>query len=136
MAVLIAGLTFSTSQSPAQPTSSLTNGLLGYYPFNGNANDASGSGNIGVNYGATLTTDRFGKTNAAYFFNGNSWIDIGPVASRYDSMSISAWISTTYPNSSEGTELYPQTCRDGREHGLDCMRVLLIVVLLVLEHTS
>jgi len=50
----------------------LTNGLLAYYPFNGNANDASGNGNDGTVYGATLTTNRFGSSNAAYYFNGSS----------------------------------------------------------------
>ena len=34
------------------------NGLVGYWPFNGNTNDVSGNGNNGTNYGATLTADR------------------------------------------------------------------------------
>lgn len=42
------------------------------YPFNGNANDASGNGNNGTVNGATLTTDRFGNANSAYSFNGSS----------------------------------------------------------------
>lgn len=49
---------------------SLTNGLVAYYPFNGNANDASGQANHGSNYGAVLARDRFGSTNSAYYFNG------------------------------------------------------------------
>jgi len=50
----------------------LLQGLVAYYPFNGNANDASGNGNNGTVYGATLTADRFGNPNAAYSFNGAS----------------------------------------------------------------
>jgi hypothetical protein len=50
----------------------LTNGLVAYYPFNGNANDASGNGNDGTVQGATLTTDRFGAPNSAYYFDGIS----------------------------------------------------------------
>ena len=50
----------------------LTNGLVAYYPFNGNANDASGNGNNGTVYGATLTTDRFGQSSEAYSFAGVS----------------------------------------------------------------
>lgn len=46
------------------------NGLVAYYPFNGNANDISGSENNGTVHGATLTADRFGNTNSAYHFNG------------------------------------------------------------------
>jgi hypothetical protein len=43
-----------------------TNGLVGWWPFNGNANDESGNGNNGTVTGATLTTDRFLNSNAAY----------------------------------------------------------------------
>lgn len=50
----------------------LTNGLVAYYPFNGGAADASGNGHNGTVYGATLTTNRFGNPNAAYYFNGTS----------------------------------------------------------------
>ena len=48
-----------------------TNGLVAWYPFTGNTLDSSGNNNHGTNYGATLTTDRFGKTSSAYSFNGN-----------------------------------------------------------------
>ncbi|WP_396195611.1 LamG-like jellyroll fold domain-containing protein [Flavobacterium sp.] len=51
---------------------SLTQGLVGYWPFCGNANDDSGNGNNGTVNGATLTTDRFGNSNSAYSFNGVS----------------------------------------------------------------
>ena len=47
-----------------------TDGLVAYYPFNGNANDESGNGNNGTVIGATLTTDRGGNTNSAYNFEG------------------------------------------------------------------
>ena len=49
-----------------------TNGLVGYWGFNGNANDESGNGNNGTVNGATLTTDRNGNANSAYSFNGTS----------------------------------------------------------------
>ena len=49
----------------------LNAGLVAYYPFNGNANDASGSGLNGVvTNGAQLTTDKFGNANSAYQFDG------------------------------------------------------------------
>jgi len=47
-----------------------TENLVAYYPFDGNANDASGNGNDAVNTNALLTTDRFGYANKAYDFNG------------------------------------------------------------------
>jgi len=48
----------------------LDKGLQAYYPFNGNANDASGNNNNPVFNNATITADRFGNTNSAYHFNG------------------------------------------------------------------
>src|SRR4051812_363343 len=44
----------------------LTNGLVAYYSFRGNANDASGHGNNAVPQGSPLySIDRFGLTNSA-----------------------------------------------------------------------
>ena len=34
----------------------VSDGLMAYYPFNGNAKDESGNGNHGVEYGAELST--------------------------------------------------------------------------------
>jgi hypothetical protein len=46
-----------------------TNGLVGWWPFNGNANDESGNGNNGVANLVTWGIDRFGNTNATAEFN-------------------------------------------------------------------
>lgn len=52
-------------------------GLVGWWPFNGNANDESGNGNDGTVNGATLTTDRDGNANSAYSFDGvNDYIEV------------------------------------------------------------
>jgi hypothetical protein len=56
----------ASSQLPAN----LQQGLVAYYPFNGNANDESGNGNNGTVNGATLTSDRFGNSSTAYIFDG------------------------------------------------------------------
>jgi PKD repeat protein len=50
--------------------STIVEGLIAYYPFNGNANDMTGKGHNGTPKFAVLTTDRFGNENAAYLFNG------------------------------------------------------------------
>jgi hypothetical protein len=47
-----------------------TTGLVGWWPFNGNAIDESINTNNGTVNGATLTTDRFGVVNSAYSFDG------------------------------------------------------------------
>ena len=49
-----------------------TEGLVAYYPFNGNANDASGNGHHGTVNGATLSSDRDGNENSSYSFDGVS----------------------------------------------------------------
>ena len=47
-----------------------TDGLVAYYPFNGNANDESGNGYHGTVNGATLTADRLENNEKAYSYNG------------------------------------------------------------------
>ena len=74
--ILIVSLTFLSSIIMAQiPTYLPTNGLQGWWPFCGNANDLTVNANNGVVYGASLTTDRFGNSNNSYFFNGSSHIE-------------------------------------------------------------
>lgn len=72
-----------------------TNGLVGYWPFNGNSNDVSGNNLNGVVNGAVITSDRFGNENSAYAFDGNSYIEIAPSPSintaNLDAVSISIW---------------------------------------------
>jgi len=52
------------------PSNVPANGLLFYYPFNGNANDISGNNINGNPSNLTLVSDRFGNSNSAYSFNG------------------------------------------------------------------
>jgi uncharacterized coiled-coil DUF342 family protein len=52
-----------------------TNGLIAWYPFNGNANDESGNGNNGVVNGATLAVDRFNNQNRSFRFRGFGFRD-------------------------------------------------------------
>jgi hypothetical protein len=51
----------------------LQNGLVAYYPFNGNPLDYSGNFNNGIPAGsAALTTDQWGNANSAYNFSGTT----------------------------------------------------------------
>jgi hypothetical protein len=79
--------------------SNLQNGLVGYWPFCGNANDMSGNGNHGTIQGTIQsTTDRHGNTNSAYLwtspnFNSNDYINIGNLNSKLSNkISISVWV--------------------------------------------
>jgi gliding motility-associated-like protein len=71
----------------------LKNGLVACYPFNANAKDESGNGNNGTVKGATLTTDRFGKANSAYNFNGSSYISVDPAQFKNQSYSYATWVN-------------------------------------------
>ncbi|MDA8670501.1 LamG domain-containing protein, partial [Flavobacteriales bacterium] len=85
----------SSSNGSASLGGSLNNGLVAYYPFNGNANDESGNGNDGINSGATLTSDRFGNADAAYDFDGSTnYITVNNVAQSNNSpRSIFLWVN-------------------------------------------
>lgn len=72
-----------------------TNGLIGWWPFNGNANDESGNGLNGTVNGASLTLDRNGNPNRAYNFDGLSgYINIGNSSKlNTGTISVSCWIN-------------------------------------------
>ena len=87
------GLT-ATTIAQNVPSYVSTNGLVGWWPFTGNANDLSVNANNGTVTGATLTADRFGNPNNAYSFNGTSanYIDVPHNASfNVSNVTISAW---------------------------------------------
>ena len=81
-----------------------SNGLLGWYPFNGNSSDESGNGNDGVlqNFdpngivnGPILDFDRNGAQNSSYSFPGaKDNIRIAPpiVSSVSNEMGVSLWV--------------------------------------------
>ena len=91
--ILISGMGYSQSVPSYVPT----NGLVGWWGFNGNAQDGSGNDNHGTVNGATLTTDRFGNLNGAYDFDGiNDYIQTnfsGPQGNSPRTVSI--WFKTS-----------------------------------------
>ena len=73
-----------------------TDGLVGWWPFNGNANDESGNGNDGVVNGATLTEDRFGNMNSSFLFNESSIqvLDASSINSALSTqLTLNAWVT-------------------------------------------
>ncbi len=96
---LITGNSFSQIIPQYLPT----NGLVAWYPFNGNANDESGNGNNGILHGVTPTSDRNGNAGSAYSFTGTSGYINGncfafPTADR----TVSLWFYGT--NIGDGTK--------------------------------
>ena len=95
---LLSFVTCPSSLSAQVPSYVPTSGLVGWWPFNGNANDESGNGNNGTVNGATLTSDRFGVANKAYSFDGvSNFIQVAHSSTLTfnNSISISFWLNQT-----------------------------------------
>ena len=121
-------LTLFVSQLMAQtiPSYVPTNGLVGWWPFNGNANDESGNGNNGTVNGATLTADRNGKANSAYSFDGvNDFIEVAQnqTLNNVSSFSISIWykIDNWY---SSGNNLWFPTIEKPLSYSFQLLKIL------------
>ena len=97
LAALALGLSISAKVMAQVPSYVPTSGLVGWYPFTGNANDESTLGTNGTVNAAVLINDRFSSANNAYYFNGvNSNIDLGinsSINSISNAFSISYWIN-------------------------------------------
>jgi hypothetical protein len=103
--ILAMGFALTTQMIIAQvPSYVPTNGLVGYWPFNGNANDESGNGNNGTVNGATLTSDRFGSNNSCYNFQNNN-ISI-PHNPSFGFQSTSGFTISMWCNSSDVTNIF------------------------------
>ena len=92
---ILAAVLLGTLVGQAAAQDTLTNGLMAYYPFNGNANDVSGNGNNGTVQGATLASDRFTQASSAYSFDGvNDQIEVAHSASisPTNEVTVAAWI--------------------------------------------
>jgi len=89
---MLFALVFSTLSAQV-PSYVPTNGLVGWWPFNGNANDESGNGNNGTVNGASLSADRFGNSNKSYEFDGiDDYIKTTLIQGSITSYSISCWV--------------------------------------------
>lgn len=83
---------FSFTYAQNAPSYVPSNGLIGWWPLDGDGNDMSGNGNNGTVNGATKTTDRFGINNSAYSLNGlNNFINLN--TPLRDSFSVSLWVN-------------------------------------------
>jgi uncharacterized repeat protein (TIGR01451 family) len=100
----------SVIQSPIEfdcgtPAYLPTDGLVGYWPFCGNANDASENGNHAIVSGAELVADRFGVPNSAYELNGSlDFITVPDALAGFTEVSLSGWYLS--PQDQGGTFSY------------------------------
>jgi hypothetical protein len=102
--ILLASLIFSINAFAQVPSYVPTNGLQGWWPFSGNVNDISANVNNGTINGSTLTNDRFGNNNAAYYFNGTSYISIPNITQYHfgtnNDFTINMWFKRALTSSS------------------------------------
>lgn len=77
-----------------------TDGLLAYFPFDGDSRDLSGNANDGVITDAAFTTDRYGDPGKALFFNGlTSQVEVPAFrAIAYYPMTYSVWFIAEEPS--------------------------------------
>ncbi len=86
----------------AQPSGSLTNGLVSYYTFEGNADDVVGTNNA-TGVGVILTNGVTGAPNSAYYFNGaSSYLTASFTPTTNNAFTWSLWI-----NPATNQESYP-----------------------------
>lgn len=89
------GCSSSSSTGPSDHDTPSLPEAVADFPFDGNAEDASGNGNDATVYGATLTSDRFGNAESAYSFDGvNDYIQT-PVDSNTLPISFSVWFKAS-----------------------------------------
>lgn len=74
-----------------------TEGLVAFYKFEGNASDWTTNGNHGLPSNVSLTTNRFGKANAAYRFSGASdsviRVPNSPSLNPSNALTLAAWVN-------------------------------------------
>ena len=73
-------------------------GLVAYYPFNGNPNDESGNGNNGINWNCSWGTDRFGQDRKALDPLPNDFTDLAQISNcpvGNSDRSISIWVKAS-----------------------------------------
>ncbi len=101
--IFILCLLFSLISFIGVARAGLNDGLVAYYPFNGNANDESGNRNNGTVHGVTLAADRFGIQNKAYNFDGiSNYIEVGDsseLRASNHTLSISLWVKSSIKDS-------------------------------------
>lgn len=96
----------------------LERGLIGCYPFSGNAKDYSPTANDGTVSGAQLANDRFGNPNSAYEFDGlNDVIEISPNDLQINNFTYSIWVNPNQvPVRGEGLFLFSVGSDYGDQH--------------------
>ncbi len=108
---LLALILTACYQAISFAVTTIDDGLVAKYEFNGNALDSSGHGFNGSVNGAILTSDRFGNANSAYYFAGHGEnISVSPSPDLYSS---GAWSATVWFSFQAGGLYQPRIMSNG-----------------------
>lgn len=113
--IMVLATGFTTMMAQSTPSYIPSNGLVGWWPFNGDAKDESGKNNHGTVTGATLAADRFGNPNKAYSFDGvNNHRIVVPNSTSLNitgaELSIAYWV---YSDNSSNDALFKGVSKGG-----------------------
>ena len=131
--VVTLSLGFTINAAAQIPNYLPKTGLIAWYPFNGNAKDESGSGNDLTVDSAVLSKDRFGKSNAAYYFDGIKDCLYRDALTNFSDFSLSVWVNMkAYPPvkgmDSEGASFvsngYGRTNGTGLKYGANSVDII------------
>ena len=88
----------------------LEDGLVAYWPLNGNTNDSTFNNNDGINHSCVYTYDRFSNESSSLYFDGNYYYVEGinpgnnlPIGNS--SRTFSAWVKN-YENNISGSNIF------------------------------
>ena len=104
----------------------LDDGLLAYYPFDGDVQDAVGRRGSGILKGAVLAEDRFGSTLSACKFDGeNDYISM-PAIGKTDvsNFTISTWFKMNAHNVGEYGRSYILDLRGDGSSSMNCALIV------------
>lgn len=99
-----------------------TKGLVAYYPFDGDATDASGNGNHGTMHGTRPTADRKGRLGSAILFGSGNYISVPSsptLNSPTNEITIAAWVRVGYWY---GSSLAPLLCKGNVQYRFQLSR--------------
>ncbi len=94
--------TFGIACLPTMSLADINDGLVAYYPFDGNADDMSGNGNVGIPYGVTYVDGVIGQ--AAHFDGINDYVRVAQSSTLVDlqTMTLTYWVKYYKPVSGAG----------------------------------
>ena len=102
-------LTLSLNAYSQIPNYVPSNGLVGWWPFNGNANDESGNGNNGTVNGANFGLDRFNNLSSACNLDNQAGDNIAIPSINFGSdFTISIWFKLNDYNQFQASSFFSQ----------------------------